>query len=462
MSNFDISEHKIKHIHLIGIGGISMSAIAEILLHHGYQVSGSDLTDSKTTVRLRDKGAQIFIGHEKSHVHSPDLIVYNAAIKEHNPERVAGMEKGIPQTTRAQMLGQLMKKYNKSIAVSGSHGKTTTTSFISLLMAYAKLDPTILVGGDLKEIGGNVKIGNTEHFITEACEYVESFLQFFPFIGIILNIDVDHLDYFKDLDHIKSAFNKFAHQIPAEGFLVANWDDTNVKDVTVDLNCNLITYSIHSNSDFQARDIVFNEDGHPSFYVVHSNKQYGPFQLSVPGMHNVYNALAAITTLFTLGIEPNALVEPIQKFNGIQRRFDFIGEVNNIKIVDDYAHHPVEIKATLEAAKNYSHNKLWCVFQPHTYSRTKALLNDFSTSFSLADHVIITDIYAAREPDTGEVSSKDLADRIVPNENVVYIPEFETISTYLSKNVQPGDMVITMGAGNVFEIGEMLKSKLNA
>lgn len=459
MIAFDINQNSNKHIHLIGIGGISMSAIAEVLIKHGHKVSGSDMKDSKLLDKLRNCGAEIFIGHNMDNIQNPDLIVYTAAIREDNPERIRGKELNIPEIDRAEMLGHIMKNYNKAIAVAGSHGKTTTTSLISLILEYANLDPTILVGGELDEIGGNIKIGESEHFITEACEYVESFLKFFPFIGIILNIDEDHLDYFKDINHIKDAFRKFANLIPKEGFLIANEDDENIKEVISNVQCNLITYGINSNSTFIAKNVVFTTEGYPIFKVEFNGKDIGTFQLNIPGKHNVYNALASIATAHILGVEPSDIEKHIKKFKGIHRRFDILGEVKGCKIIDDYAHHPAEIKATLEAARNYPHNKIWCAFQPHTFTRTKALLDDFASSFGDADHIIITDIYAARELDTGEINSKILVDKIKecnPEGDTYYMESFEEISSFIYENMKPNDIVLTMGAGDVYRIGEMI------
>jgi len=456
---FDINQKLGEHIHLIGIGGISMSAIAEVLLKHGYRVSGSDMNDSKILSKLRNHGAEIFIGHHKDNIQNPDLVVYTAAVKEDNPERITAVELNIPIIDRAEMLGIIMKNYNKAIAVAGSHGKTTTTSLISVIMEYANLDPTILVGGELDEIDGNIKIGESEHFITEACEYVESFLKFFPFIGVIVNIDEDHLDYFKDINHIKEAFRKFANLIPKEGFLIANADDENVVEILHNINCNIITYGIKNNSTFVAKDIVFTKEGYPTFNVEFNGNDIGTFELNIPGKHNIYNALASIATSYILGVEPSEIGKHIKRFKGIHRRFDILGEAKGCKIVDDYAHHPAEIKATLEAAKNYPHRKIWCVFQPHTFSRTKALLNDFVSSFGDADHVIITDIYAARELDNGEINSEILANMIKessPNRDISYMKDFEEIAKYIYDNLEPGDLVLTMGAGDVYRIGDII------
>ncbi|SDJ82898.1 UDP-N-acetylmuramate--L-alanine ligase [Natronincola ferrireducens] len=459
MISFDLSEHKIHHIHLIGIGGISMSAIAEVLLNHGYRVSGSDIKQSNIVDKLKRHGAEIFIGHRAENIQNPDLVVYSAAIKSINPERVRAEELNIPQVDRAEMLGQIMKKYEKAIAVAGSHGKTTTTSLVSLLLEYADLDPTILVGGELDDIGGNIKIGKSQHFITEACEYVESFLKLFPFIGIILNIDEDHLDYYRDLDHIKEAFRSFVKLIPQEGFLVACNDDSNVREVYGVGNCNVITYGINIPSDFMAKDIIFDREGHPMFKVTYRGEDFGDFHLSIPGVHNVYNALASIATSHILGIDTGKIAENLKRYHGIHRRFDILGDVKGAKIVDDYAHHPVEIKATLEAAKQYPHKKIWAIFQPHTYSRTKALLKEFADAFGSADYIIITDIYAAREPEDCEVSSKKLVSLMDPKLGARYMEDFEEIVDYVYENIQPGDLVLTMGAGDVYKIGEMLLNK---
>ncbi len=459
MITLDINQNQNRHIHLIGVGGISMSAIARLLISHGYRVSGSDMRDSKILDNLRDHGAEIFIGHSSNNIQNPDLVVYTAAVRQDNCERVRAKQLNITEIDRAEMLGLIMKNYSKSIAVAGSHGKTTTTSLVSLILEHADLDPTIFVGGELNEIGGNVKIGESEHFITEACEYVESFLKFFPFIGIILNIDEDHLDYFKDIDHIKHAFKQFVDLIPEEGFLIANKDDENVEDIIHNTRCNLITYGINNNSTFSAENITFTEKGLPVFNVMFEDKDLGTFELNVPGRHNVYNALASIATAYILGVNPSDIKEHIKKFKGIHRRFDFLGEVKGCKIIDDYAHHPTEIKATLEAARNYPHREIWCVFQPHTFTRTKALLDDFAMSFDDADHIIITDIYAAREIDTGEISSEVLADEIKKHNsesNVYYMKDFDEISKYIYENMKSGDIILTMGAGDVYHIGKTI------
>lgn len=457
--SFDASFKAVHHIHLIGIGGISMSAIAEVLLKHGYKISGSDLKDSNILQKLRLHGAEIYIGHRSKNITNPQLVVYTAAIKENNPERIRAKELGIKEIDRAEMLGIIMKKYDKSIAVAGSHGKTTTTSLVSLILEYSGFDPTIMVGGELDEIGGNIKIGNSVHFITEACEYVESFLKFNPFIGIILNIDADHLDYFKDIHHVKDAFKKFGMKIPRDGFLIANSDDENIIDILPHMDCNIVTYGLGEGCDFRAINISFNNDGYPSFQVLYKGSILGSFTLSIPGVHNIYNSLASLATAYILGVPASSISNSICIYKGIHRRFDVLGTVKDVKVVDDYAHHPVEVKATLEAASHYPHNEIWCIFQPHTYTRTIALFQDFAKAFDKANHVIITDIYAARELDEGKIHSKALVEAM-NHPDVRYISDFEDIADYLSKNIKPGDLVLTMGAGDIYNVGQKLLSKI--
>ncbi len=452
---FDLN-NTIKHIHLIGIGGISMSGIAEILLKEGFSISGSDMAATPITEKLKSRGARIDFGHDGAFVEGADLIVYSAAIKSDNPERLRAKERNIPEIDRAEMLGKIMKSYPHAIAIAGSHGKTTTTSFISLLLEYADLDPTIMVGGNLAEIGGNIKIGNSGYFVTEACEYFESFLQFRPQIGILLNIDKDHLDYFKDMDHIVRAFKGFAELVPRDGYMIAFNDNEHIRDILPGLDCQKVTYGLREDSDFTAKNVVFNNFAHPTFQLYYKGEELGDITLQVPGMHNVYNALAAIATAHVLGISVKEIQKNITRFKGIHRRFDVLGQVKGATIVDDYAHHPAEIQATLEAVRNYKHRKVWCVFQPHTFSRTKALLQDFSEAFAYADHVILADIYAAREIDNGEINSESLLDLMKDHPETYYLKSFEEIRDFLYSRIQPEDIVLTMGAGDVYRIGEML------
>ena len=453
----DLSQYK--KIHCIGIGGIGLSAIAEILLSRGYEVSGSDMKESAETARLASKGARVFIGHRAENADEADLLVFSAAVGHDNPEMKRAEERGIPILSRAQMLGLLMQEYENSIAVSGTHGKTTTTSMVSLILDRAKLEPTILVGGNLAEIGGNVKVGHSRYFITEACEYMDSFLSLKPKIEIILNIDSDHLDYFKDIDHIVSSFDKFAQLVPASGTIIAYDANPFVNQVIRDLD-NVVTFGLSENCDYYAANIQFNEEGMPAFDVCHDGKLLSRVQLAVPGEHNILNALAAFTCACALGVEPQLTKETLERYHGTQRRFDIVGTTaKGVKIVDDYAHHPTEIKATLSASENVPHNKLWCIFQPHTYTRTIALFDEFAEAFEKADKLILAEIYAAREKNIYKISSAQLAEKIKethPHKEVLFMEDFAAIADYVDDQAQRGDMVITMGAGDIYKVGEML------
>ncbi len=457
-----LSDHR--HIHCIGIGGIGLSAIAEVLLDRGYMVSGSDMKESEITDRLIEKGAHVFLGQRGKNVEGADLVVYSAAVTKDNPEMQRAEELGIPKATRAEVLGLLMDEYKHSIAVSGTHGKTTTTSMISLILDNAKKDPTILVGGNLSEIGGNARVGKSEYFITEACEYMDSFLSLRPKIEIILNIDSDHLDYFKDIDHIVKSFKCFADSVGPDGRIIAYQANPFVNTVIKDLP-NVITFGLSENCMYYGSNITFDDRGLPQFTVYCKGQALCDLHLAVPGEHNVLNAIAAIACCHSLGVDMDVIKETLEKYHGTQRRFDIIGTTDGgIKIVDDYAHHPTEIKATLSAAKNIPHKNLWCLFQPHTYTRTLALFDQFAEAFEDADKLILTEIYAAREKNIYRVSSRDLVDEIKkqhPNKEVYFIKDFGEIADYVLEYGQEGDLVLTMGAGDIYKVAEIILEKEN-
>lgn len=449
------------NIHFIGIGGISMSALAEICINKGYKVSGSDANESYLLEKLRSQGADIFIGHKKEHISDNiDMVIYTAAVHKDNAEMIAAKEKNKLTMNRAAFLGQIMREYKNSIAVSGTHGKTSTTSMLSTIFQYADLDPTILVGGNLSTIGGNVKIGNSDHFITEACEYVDSFLNFNPKIAIVLNIEEDHLDYFSGIDEIKASFNKFGKLLPKDGYFIINGDDENTEDILHEIKATVIKYGTDACNDAVLKNINFNENGHGVFDLEFKGENLGTFELSVPGLHNIYNAAAAILTAYVSSIDLELIRTNIKAYGGVGRRFEVKGNYNGALVVDDYAHHPTELKATLSAAKKMKQSKLWCIFQPHTYTRTKSLLNEFAEAFYAADKVIITDIYAAREQDPGDIHSKDLVEKLYQNNvDVTYISKFEDITDYLRDNVKDNDLVITAGAGPIYQVAEALIQK---
>lgn len=455
--------NQFKHIHCIGIGGIGLSAIAEIFLSRGYQVSGSDMKESDITDKLIKQGAVIYLGHRAKNIGDADLVVYSAAVSQDNPEIVAAVENGIPTASRAEILGALMKEYENSIAIAGTHGKTTTTSMVSLILENDGKDPTILVGGNLEKINGNVKVGNSGYFVTEACEYMDSFLNLKPKIEIILNIDSDHLDYFKDIDHIASSFDKFAKLVPENGMVIAYDANPFVNSIIDELSSKVVTYGFSERCDYYASDIEFNSSGMPSFQIHHEGEVLCTIQLAIPGEHNIANALAAFACCYGLGVPAASIASTLEDYKGTQRRFDVIGVTQNgITVVDDYAHHPTEIKATLKAAQNMPHKELWCLFQPHTYTRTLALFDEFAEAFDEADKIVMAEIYAAREKNIYKISSKELVGeikRVHPEKDVYYFGNFEEIASFVINNAQSGDLIITMGAGDIYKVAEIILEK---
>ena len=456
---YQIDFKKPIYVHFIGIGGISMSGLAEILMNEGFRVSGSDMKSSELTDNLEKKGAVISIGQKAENISDPDLVVYTAAIHPDNPEYAEAVKKGIPMLSRAELLGEIMANYGEAVNVSGTHGKTTTTSMITDIMLEAGKEPTVTVGGMLDAIGGNIKIGKRDLFIAEACEYTNSFLSFHPTIAVILNVEADHLDFFKDIDDIRSSFKRFALTLPQDdrGYLIINGDIRDVSYFTDAVKCGCLTFGKAPGYDLTAADIEFDDKACASYSLIVKGENKGRVVLSVPGEHNVYNSLAAIGVGLRLGIGLDTIIRALKGYTGTKRRFELKGNVRGFDVIDDYAHHPQEIEATLKAAAMYPHKKLFVVFQPHTYTRTKALLNEFADALCGADEVILADIYAAREKNTIGISSGDLADLIAEKGGrSIYIPDFESIKEYIYDNVKEGDLLITMGAGNVVDIADQL------
>ncbi|WDV45560.1 UDP-N-acetylmuramate--L-alanine ligase [Clostridiaceae bacterium M8S5] len=456
MLTFTKANEKCNHIHFIGIGGISMSGLAEICLDAGYKVSGSDMKSSYTLDRLKNKGANIFINHDKKNVFGADMVVYTSAISENNPELLESVNNDITIVDRATFLGSIMQNYNDSIAVSGTHGKTTTTGMLASILYNSPINPTILLGGNMGCINGNIQIGDTKLLLTEACEYKSNFLKFHPSIEIILNIDKDHMDYFSSIEHIIDTFREFVQKLPVDGSLIINGDDENCMKLIDNLKCSCFTFGINKSCNYLAEDISIGQN--TSSYVLNiNNKVRKKVVLKSMGVHNIYNSLAAIATAHVYGLNIDYIVSKISEFDGTERRFEFKGITNNITIIDDYAHHPTAVKATLNSAREIKHNKLYCIFQPHTYTRTYELLNEFSEAFYNCDNVIITDIYAAREIDNGLVHSNHLVDKLKSNGvNANYIKNFDDIKKHILSNCTDGDIVITMGAGNIYEVGNKL------
>lgn len=451
-----------EHIYFIGIGGISMSGLAEILLEKGFTVSGSDSQKSSLTELLESKGALIHYGQRAENIGNDiDLVVYTSAIHPDNPEYAAMKKMGIPSLTRAQLLGQMMKNYAVPIAISGTHGKTTTTSMISEILLKADTDPTLSIGGILKAIGGNFRIGHSDLFVTEACEYTNSFLSFYPTVAAVLNIKEDHLDFFKDIQDIRRSFRRFMELVPAGGSVIVNDEIDDLDTLVEGLSCEIIRFGQKPDSQFHATDVIYGQDGCPSF-ILKDTRQTAPvcfdrISLKVPGAHNLADALAAAALAFVLRIPFASIKAGLENFHGAHRRFEHKGDVAGITVIDDYAHHPDEIRAALAAAKRCSYHELWCVFQPHTYTRTKAFLHEFAAALSAADHVILSDIYPARETDTLGVSSEDIHRLLVKmGVDSHYLPTFRQIEKFVLDICRPGDMLITMGAGDVVKVGEDL------
>ena len=453
-------------IHFIGIGGISMSGFAEYLHTLGFIISGSDSHQSKITDHLAALGIQIFIGQKPSNISADiEVAVYTAAIAADNDEFLEVKRMGIPILSRAEMIGQLMLNFDNAVAVSGTHGKTTTTSMLTNIFLDASLDPTVSVGGILDSIGGNIRMGKSEHFITEACEYTNTFLHFNPKRSIILNIDADHLDFFRDLEDIRNSFHLFAKRLPRTGQLFINGDIERLEELTSDLDCEIITYGILDPAyrignhpyDIAADKIIFDDRSIGSYDLYYHGQFIDRIRLNVIGLHNVSNSLPAIGVALEVGIPIEIIKQSLYSFHNSKRRFEYKGEVAGITIIDDYAHHPTEVRATLQAAQNYPHKTLWCVFQPHTYTRTRQHLTEFAEALSLADKIVLSDIYAAREKNPGDITSKDLVKKLEElGKEVHYFPCFDDIENFLLQNCMNGDLLITMGAGDIVSVGENL------
>lgn len=455
MKETDFKE--LKHIYFCGIGGVSMSGLARILLERGFEVSGSDAKASNITKNLEKTGIKVFIGQNRQNITDDiDLYVYTAAIHKDNPEFVMAKEKNIPIMTRAQLLGYVMSKFDTGIAISGTHGKTTTTSMLAYILLDSGADPTISVGGVLKKIEGNIHIGRGSTFIAEACEYTNSFLELNPSIGVILNIEEDHMDFFKDIEDIRNSFKKFVKNTSNKGCIIINDKIKNNVEITSGFKGQVIRYGSET-SDCFAANIRYDNLGFPTFDLSYNGKIYNDIKLCVGGNHNIDNALAAICVAFRLGSDIEVIKKGLIEFKGADRRFEVKGKLGGITIVDDYAHHPSEIAATLNIAKRYPHKRLVVVFQPHTYTRTKIFFEDFAKVLKETDECIIAKIYPARETDTLGMSAGLLSDRIREfGCNSTSFDTFDEIENYLLETLKEGDLLITMGAGDIVRVGEVL------
>jgi UDP-N-acetylmuramate--alanine ligase len=452
---------KIKHIHFVGIGGIGMSGIAEVLLNLGYKVSGSDMKESDTTERLRGLGGEIYIGHQGANITSPHVVVISSAVKDDNVEVIAARERQIPVIPRAEMLAELMRlKYG--VAIAGAHGKTTTTSMVATVLAAGGIDPTVVIGGKLNSLGTNAKLGQGEFLVAEADESDGSFLKLTPTIAVVTNIDAEHLDYYKDIDEIKAAFLAFINKVPFYGVAVLCLDQPHIQALIPELRKRYRTYGLSNQADYQARDVSLRPLG-STFRVVHHNEDLGVFELAVPGVHNISNSLAAIAVARELEVELEVIRKALREFSGVQRRFQIKGEARGVIVVDDYGHHPTEIRATLAAAAAGMERRVVVLFQPHRYTRTQHLLEEFFTSFNQADKLVVLDIYAAGEKPIPGVSGQTLYEGIKKHghKDVTFIEDKEKAADHLLGVLQKGDLLITLGAGDVWKIGERIVERLS-
>lgn len=458
MFEFNLNKHDYNYIHFIGIGGISMSGLAQLLITKGYKVSGSDREDSDIINHLRSLGIGIYIGQRKENIKNPDLVIYTDAIPSDNEELIAAKSLGVPVVSRGVFLGALMKNYSTSIAVSGSHGKSTATSMISKIFLNSTKDATILLGGELKELDGNVKVGSEDYLVTEACEYKGNIRYYYPQTVIILNIDEDHLDYYKDLNDIIDTFKEYLSNQDEDSLTITNLNEENNKLILDSVKGKLITYGQENeDADYNAVNIEFDQLGRPSFDLIFRDGSSHHFELGVIGRYNINNAMAAIVATYENGVDVETIRENLKTYTGLDRRMQVLGSVDGATIMTDYGHHPSEIKVTLDALKEHTKEKLICIWQPHTFSRTKLLFDDFLKCFDSADEVIITDIYPAREKFDPSIHSRDVVDALVKKGiNAKYIGEFEDAKEYIYKVIQKDDLVITTGCGNPDKLAHMI------
>lgn len=456
VSDFEKFAHPGKKGHLIGIGGVSMSPLAEVLLGMGLKITGSDNSESATVQHLRSLGISVAPGHFPENVEDVDFIVRTAAVHDENPEIVRAHELGIPVFERAQAWGHIMKSYKNAVCISGTHGKTTTTSMTTHILMAAEADPTIMVGGTLPLLKASHRLGRGDTIVMESCEYYNSFLSFSPTIATILNVDADHLDFFKDLDDIKHSFRTFAELVPKDtGYVVANCDDDNTMDTIDGIDRRVVTFGLSEKADFRAVDVTISS-GLTCFDIVYKGEVFGHIELKVPGMHNVMNSLAASCSAMLLGIPAEDIAKGLADFTGAQRRFEYKGTLNGAMIYDDYAHHPSELSALIKAVSTLDYNRVIIAFQPHTYSRTHALFDEFIEVLSKAERLYLAEIYAAREKNSIGISSKDLADRI---DGAIFCATFEELEEKLAAIASPGDLIVTVGAGNIYTVGEKLAAR---
>ena len=453
---FDIKKHK--NIFMIGIGGISMSGIAHILTKWGFNVSGSNNESNSMTEELLNSGINVYIPHDYKNIKDDiDLVIYTAAIKSDNKELVHANLLNIKTMERGEFLGELTKLFNDTIGISGTHGKTTTTSMVSECFLASKLDPTIQVGSVLKSINGNYRVGNSDYFIIEACEYKDSYLNFKQKSAIVLNIDNDHLDYFKNFDNIKKSFKEYVSHLPKNGLLVLNGDDKNCLELALNTKAKVITYGFNDNNNYVAKNISFNDLGYGEYDLYNKGKFIDHINLNVVGKHNISNSLACAALCLNYGIKIDFIKEGLKNYTGAGRRFEYKGLFKNAKVYDDYGHHPTEVKAVSDSILNKKYNKSWVIFEPHTYTRVKNHALSFAKSLINFDNIIIVDIYAAREVNTYNVSENDIIDELKKlGKDSIHISDYNKIKDYLSTRVEKDDLILTLGAGYITKLSDLL------
>ena len=447
--------HKVNNIHFVGIGGIGMSGIAELLINLGFSISGSDLAESEITKKLKKNGAKIYKGHNKRHISDAEVIVYSSAVPKNNPELMAAKTLKIPIIKRAEMLGELIALKQTSIGVAGTHGKTSTSSMLGALLTYGKMDPTLVVGGLVQNLNTNSLLGKSDFIVVEADEYDKSFLQMKPTLAIINNIEEEHMDCYEGIDDLHKSFIQYANSVPFYGGVAVCIDSIGVQEILSKIKRPIITYGISEQATIKANDINYNEQ-ETSYSLYKNNKKCGKVKLNVPGKHNVLNSLAAIAIGFELGLDEKTIINGINRYYGVRRRFEIKGECKGIMVVDDYAHHPTEVEATLEAAKKGWNRRIISVFQPHLFSRTKTFYNEFARAFMNSDILLVTEIYPAREKPIDGISGKLIFDaaKAKGHKNVHFINDLEKINITLDKITKKNDMVITIGAGTVWRYGQ--------
>lgn len=457
MKTANIRDYPGGRIHMIGIGGSSMSGLAEMLIDQGYRVSGSDRDETYLVHFVREKNAEVFIGHKAENVHGADLVVYSAAIAKDNPERAEAERLGIPSIERATLLGQLMEGYTKAVGVCGAHGKTTVTSMLSQMLMENGLDPSIHIGGRLDAVGGSTRVGHSPIFVAEACEYNRSFLHLSPTVAVVLNIDADHLDCYKDIDEIEQTFGQFLALLPQDGTAIGNGDDPRIVRCFSQLKCRRILFGMSETCEWHPENLKEDDRGYIRFDLIHDGKAVAAVRMNVPGIFNVMNGIAAVATAVHLGVHPEKAAETLSRFSGAHRRFELTDCIDGVEIFHDYGHNPAEMRNAVSIARKRCKGRLWAVMQPHTFSRVRTLFDQYLTCTEEADFTLVTDICAAREKDPGDLNSGMLVAGMLDHGiKAVWTPSFDDTETYLKDHWQSGDLVITMGCGDINLLNEQI------